>query len=103
MNRADAKRRVDEGITRGELIEILKNARQSITDWTQASIINPSLSKGACFNIMWKGMPDNEDSCGFGIIAKNILREFGGKGYPRKKRGAVKVSHQEPIEIELEK
>ena len=100
MNRADAKRRVIEGITRNELVEILKNARQSDIDWTQASSINPSLSKGACFNIMWKGMPDNEDSCGFGIIAKNILREFGGTGYPRKKKTAVEVHHQAPIEIE---
>ncbi len=107
MNRYQAKQMVDSGdFKKDDLLEILRTARVSITRWEVTSTINPSLSRGTAFNIMWKGvsaMRENS-SRGLRLIAINILREFGaaaGRKPPRRKsRPSVPVCHQEPIDVE---
>ena len=107
MNRTQAKKMVDsEDFKKDDLLGILRTARTSITRWNVVSKINPSLSRGTAFNIMWKGVSamGENSSCGLRLVAINILREFGdvaGHKPPAPKlRPSIPMCHQEPLELE---
>jgi hypothetical protein len=79
------------------LRQMILNAQDSIKDWSVASRINPSMSRGAAFNIL-KGAIDSKSE----LARRNLLMEFGEfhPGYQKKqrsKRSNVPVTmHQEP-------
>lgn len=104
MNKQRAKKIVESGITCGQLKALLRNARQSGATNEKRSNVNPSLSKGVTFNVMWtalEGHPD--DKRPHDLIAMNVLREFGEFGsFPsiKKQVKLPPVHHQDPIEIQ---
>lgn len=99
MNRLDAKR-IAETITNRELLEMFKDAKKNITDWTERSIINASISKGVAWNILAKNFDINYK---YHILGKiNMVREFGGylpgqtKHIKKPIRKITEISHAEP-------
>jgi len=98
MSRSEATK-IAEDISNQDLLEMFKRAKDNITDWTQVSRVNKSLSKGINWNILAKVFDINHE---YHILAKiNMVREFGeylsDNLKPVKKvKSAIKVNHQEP-------
>lgn len=102
MNRNEAKK-IAETVTNSELKDMFLNAQSEIKDWTQRSIVNLGMTKGAAFNILSacidKYIYENRT---IHILAKtNMVREFGEylTNYERKykdKKELPKPVHQEP-------
>lgn len=109
MNKSQARQISKSGITYGEIIEMLKRAYDDGAAKNIRSIINPTMSKGTCFNILWKGhinRPLEDIISGINQLgAGNALREFGRywegeipQQSPHEKYEGV-FYHQEPINI----
>lgn len=95
-SKAEAKELVKIA-TDEQLRQMLFKAQVSVTDWTVASRINPSISKGGAFNILKAAIGSKSE-----LARRNLLVEFGEffPGYEktvRSKRQIVPMSmHQEP-------
>lgn len=102
MNKRYA-RELAETITREELLQMLSNAKEEITDWGQVSSVNKSMTKGAAWNVLAKGFSLNSERHILGI--KNMIWEFGDylPAYlcqckkARKVPASGKVFHQDPL------
>ena len=97
MNKRDA-RQIAEKITNKELFQMLKNAREEITNWEQVSVCNKSFDKGIAWNILAKDFDLNYQ---YHILTKtNIIREFGNYFFdyskPRKQKPKIELHHQKP-------
>lgn len=100
MNRNYARKLADT-ITNEELCTMFDNAKNGITDWTEVSSVNKSMTKGATWNVFAYNF--NLDS-EYHVLAKtNMIREFGDflpehlKLKPKSKRLVIKPFHQQPI------
>jgi len=68
-------RDIAEKITNDQLLEMFQSAMRNITDWTEISKVNKSISKGTAWNILAK---DFDIRHNYSIMAKkNMVREFG--------------------------
>jgi len=68
-------RQIAEKITNEQLQEMFNKAKRKIVDWTKVSSVNPSLTKGAAWNILAENFDVNKKHH---ILAKtNMIREFG--------------------------
>lgn len=101
MNRADAKI-IAQTITNQQLSEMFNAASIGITDWTQISLVNKGMTKGAAWNIL----ASNFDVEGvYNIMGKiNMIREFGAflpqelkPKHNKKNKNELIVFHQTPI------
>lgn len=98
MKRSDA-RVLAETITNEQLVQMLNNAKEGMTDWTEVSSVNKSFTKGVAWNILGANFdPDIQHH----ILAKtNMIREFG-EFLPeelkpkKKKKEKIVPFHQEP-------
>jgi hypothetical protein len=100
MRRSDAKNIADT-ISNDDLMKMVENAKNSITDWTEISICNKSLTKGTAWNILCKDFTSTAYVHKLGKI--NMIREFG-KYLPENLKPPKKTKyinpnpiHQEPI------
>jgi len=103
MNKATCKK-LAEVIKNEDILEMLKTAKECITDWTVTSRLNPSLSKGTAWNILASHFDVNKVHNK--LVIQNMLMEFGEwltiKPYmeccmPKpKEREKVKCYYQEP-------
>ncbi len=74
MNKILAKK-IAEKITNKELLEMLINAQNNITDWKEISKVNKCITKGTAWNILTKDFNINSI---LHILTKiNMIREFG--------------------------
>ena len=74
MKKSDAKR-IAEAVTSEQLAEMFERAKAGTKDWRAASKVNSTLSKGAAWNILWRGFKATPNP---GLVAKtNMIREFG--------------------------
>ena len=99
MNRTVA-RQIAETITNAGLIEMFKNAKESITDWNAPSIVNVGITKGAAWNVLAADfIPEHK----YHILGRtNMVREFGIylPGYSKQKKSKRDTTdrfHLEPI------
>lgn len=98
MKRSDA-RKIAETITNEQLVQMLNNAKEGITDWTKVSSVNKSFTKGVAWNILGANF---DPTIHHHILAKtNMVREFGDflpEELKPKKKEKVKIvpHHQEP-------
>lgn len=100
MNRANAKT-IAETVTRDQLAAMFEKAKASITDWTVASDINPALSLGKTWNVMYPFFMSGGRLAP--IIKENMVWAFGDyldeSLKPAKKKRATKPDpyHEEPV------
>lgn len=101
MNKTGAKK-ISETITYDQLVKMFDNAKSKITDWTVVSNVNKQMSKGAAWNILYKGL--SRESFAHQAVIKNMIWEFGDYldeslkvNKPTKIKKEVKITHQEPI------
>lgn len=100
MNRRDAKR-IAETVTHSQLSAMFENARLSISDWSVASSINPSLSLGAVWNIMYPTFRDSKTL--WPIHTLNMVWAFGDylddslKPARVKRRPKPAIRHEDPV------
>ena len=110
MNRQEAKKIVrEQNPTWKDIKDVLRKARSDMPEegWRSRSVINKSFSKGATFNVFWKGLVSKPNdkrvmSSGVWFVAANVIREFGelsGYKVKRKTKTLPDVHHEEPIEI----
>lgn len=98
MKRSDA-RNIAETITNEQLVQMLNNAKEGITDWTKVSSVNKSFTKGVAWNILGAYF---DPTIEHHILAKtNMIREFGEflpeELKPKKKeKPNIVPFHQEP-------
>lgn len=106
MNLSHAKI-LAETLTRQQIMDMLNNAQEQITDWTQPSKVNLSATIGTTWNILTHELffPSNVF---YNEIATshrvNLIREFGDylptelkiKTVQRDKETDVELVHQEP-------
>lgn len=102
MNKADAKKIADT-VTREQLAAMFDKAKVSITDWAKPTTMNPGISYGAAWNMMYplfvKGIRLGP------LVTTNILWVFGDylddalkpAKKDQRKSPAINVFHQEPI------
>lgn len=107
MNKSEAKRLVENGITYKYIKDLLIEARNSSIIWDTPSKPNKSLSVGTMFNIMWKYYGKQKDDKLDKIISgvdklssKNIIWQFSNIKITKPKKQEIKCHHQEPINIE---
>ncbi len=100
MNKKDSKE-IAKFITNEQLKEMFDRARGSITDWTQISKCNKSMTKGVAWNILAK---DFNLEMEYSVLAKtNMVREFGEylptqlKPIKKQLKETIRVIHQDPI------
>lgn len=74
MNRKDAKL-IAETITYEQLEQMFESAKENITDWTQTSTVNQTMSKGMAWNILYPALSEDMKYRSTGI--KNMIWEFG--------------------------
>ena len=108
MNKTQAREIAESGVTIGQLKDMLRAAYEDEAPSKRRSIVNAGMSKGAVFNILWKGFATWGDDTVVAEVraAVDALREFGGywEGEVpvksrRVKTGTSDYSHQEPIDI----
>lgn len=93
-----------ENVNNEQLKQMFSNAKNGITDWTEISTVNKSLTKGSAWNILAKDFNPSEY---YSILIKtNMIREFGDflpKGIISetseniRKNPNAHVFHEEPI------
>jgi len=103
MNKATCKK-LAEVIKNEDILEMLKTARERITDWTVTSRLNPCMSKGIAWNILASHFDVNKVQNK--LVIQNMLIEFGEwltiKPYmehcmpTKKQKPTIKCYHQEP-------
>jgi hypothetical protein len=102
MNKLKAKRLLNL-VSNEDIKEMLFNVKYKTEDWSESSIINVSLSKGAAWNILTKDINFNEKL--YHIHKLNLLREYGDYLPQRvldqlvvvkKENPKVEVIHEEP-------
>lgn len=92
---------IAETVTREQLAAMFEKAKASITDWTVASDINPGMSLGKTWNVMYPFFMSGGRLAP--IIKKNMVWAFGDyldeSLKPAKKKRAPKpdVYHEEPV------
>lgn len=104
MNKRDAKI-VAETITPEQLAAMFENAKASITDWTKASPVNPSISLGAAWNIYYPCLVRSMSPIKLRMVRANMIWVFGdylpAELKPAKKdqvkSPAISVFHEDPI------
>lgn len=100
MNRANAKR-IAETVTREELADMFARARMVITDWTKACPVNPAVSIGWTWNLMWPLFKKGERLSD--PVIKNMVWAFGDyldeslKPEKKTRRTLPVPHHQAPI------
>lgn len=101
MNRSEASKLADT-VSLDDLKQMFKNAQTGVKDWTAASRVNKGLSLGVTYNILSKGLNENQSAGEIHHIAKrNMIWAFGEflPGYEKpvpKIKSEIPVSHQEP-------
>lgn len=107
MNKAQAKKIAQSGVTYGELKTMLRNARDAGAANDARGRVNESLSRACIFNILWKGFvkePNDKVVRGIECLgAQNAIREFGEYGHWEievpKRRELPKLYHEPAIDI----
>ena len=100
MNRQNAKK-LAETVTNEQLQEMFERAKNTITDWTESSNVNKSMTKGAAWNILAKDF-NVKKNYSF-LVKKNMIWEFGDflsdelKPLKKQKKERSVPFHQEPI------
>ena len=100
MNRADAKR-IAEVVTREQLAAMFARAKVGIADWTQRCPVNPAVSIGWTWNLMWP-LFKKGDRLGYPVI-KNMVWAFGDyldeslKPEKKTRRTLPVPHHQAPV------
>lgn len=74
MKKSDAKR-IAESVTSEQLAAMFERAKVGITDWEAASTVNPSMSRGTAWNILWEGFKANPSPRPMAKV--NMIWEFG--------------------------
>lgn len=101
MHKSDA-RKIAEVITFEQLTKMFMNAKASIADWEEVSIVNKTITKGTAWNILYPALnPGVENHT---LIVRNMIRELGEylpeelkPKKPLKDTPLVKLVHEEPI------
>lgn len=104
MNKRDAKL-VAETITHEQLAAMFENAKKHITDWTEPSKVNPSISMGAAWNIYYPCIVKRMRPVNLPHVKTNMVWLFGDylpeelklDKKVNSRKPAVDVFHQEPI------
>ena len=101
MNKTHAKI-IAEIITFDQLQEMFNNAKENITNWTEISAVNRSMTKGTVWNILYHGV--KPEVMHQSIALRNMIWEFGDHlpdelfiKNKKPKQKPIKVLHQEPI------
>lgn len=91
--------------TMEEIIETLMIARVMVKDWTERSVVNRSMSRGAFYNMMSASIGNTITSCSILSSKRNIILEFGEymPSYERRIAAIAGTSlyHEEPNELDL--
>lgn len=105
MNKSNAKV-IAETITRDQLEAMFQTAKESIGDWSAASSVNPSMSLGKVWNIMYPLFLANRPLQP--AITTNMVWAFGDylevslKPAKKKRPAPPSVYHEEPnFEVDL--
>jgi len=103
MNKSNAKV-IAETITRDQLAAMFQTAKESISDWSAASSVNPSMSMGKVWNIMYPLFVANQPLRP--QITINMVWAFGDHLEPslkpaKKKRAAPAAVHHEDPRFEV--
>lgn len=99
MNKQDAAK-IAGVITHDQLSEMFEKAKKSEIDWQSTSIVNPSLTKGAVWNILYQAFSSGS-KIPRGVTS--MIREFGEflpeELKPKRKPAPkpIKPYHEEPI------
>ena len=99
MNKNDAKK-IAEDISREQLADMFDRAKREVKDWRQVSNVNPCMTKGAAWNILYHGFVVGVNKR---ICVANMIREFGEylpdelKPARKPKRAEIIPHHEEPI------
>lgn len=108
MNKTQARKVANSGITVGQIRAMLQKAYDAGAANDNQSSVNKGCTKAVVFNILWKGYKNNAaDDVIEGIEvlgATNAIREFGEFGewaaQPQRKRAPVGAPfHEEAIDI----
>ena len=109
MNKSEAKKIVENGITYGEIKNLLAEARKNYTNWTNPSKCNKGLDVGTMFNIMWKhygkieGEELNETIEGINkLSAKNILWQFSKIKTEKTEKPIISIHHENPMDLKFD-
>lgn len=100
MNRTHAKI-IAETVTREQLATMFERAKASIQDWTVASDINPCMSLGKTWNVMYPVFVKGGRLSA--IIKKNMVWSFGDyldehlKPVKKARMPKPDVYHEEPV------
>lgn len=111
MNHLEAKKIVrEQNPTWGQIKDILRAARSQMkpAGWRGRSVTNSSFSKGAAFNVFWKGLVHHDDNqrvmdSRVWFIAAYVIREFreySGYTVNRPKKNLPEIHHEDPVELE---
>lgn len=68
-------RKLAEIIKNEDVLDMLKNAKNCIKDWTVASRLNPAMSKGYAWNILASKFDATKPQ--YSHVLKQLLCEFG--------------------------
>jgi hypothetical protein len=114
MTKSEAKKLVED-MTWGEIKDLLQKAYTQDAKfsykWNKRSKCNKSFTKGAIFNIFWKGISDQSNDKKVGdslskIAAANIMYEFGElAGFsapPKKYKKLPPAYYEDPVKPEQE-
>ena len=74
MKKSDAKR-IAETVTSEQLAAMFERAKTGVADWTAVSAVNKGLSKGAAWNILWRGYKARPNP--HPVAKVNMIWEFG--------------------------
>ena len=104
MNKKQATAIARQGVLCGDIKKMLISAYDDGAADERRSTVNSLFSKGAVFNILWKGTKDSDDNKVESFLAaRNALREFGDyyDGYvpftTEKKPDPPPVQHEDAI------
>ncbi|WP_447886784.1 hypothetical protein [Serratia fonticola] len=99
MNKTAAKT-IAEDISREQLAAMFDRAKREVKDWRQVSNVNPGMTKGTAWNILYRGFIGGASHR---IAVTNMIREFGEflpdqlKPAKKPKRAEITPHHEEPI------
>lgn len=109
MDRATAKKIVENGVLISDITDMLKAAYDNGAANDSRSRVNKGFSKSYCFNVMWKTFalwePDAKvNNLSKGLAAVNALMEFGDywrgwKPEAKAKRKPGEYRHEPAIDI----
>ena len=99
MNKQSAKFIVPT-LTPELIAEMFENAKANITNWREVSCVNPGISKGVAWNLLYEASKEvtqrDIDNCAYYLV--NIIREFGDYLPERVKNTITKKGPKPPTQ-----